>query len=98
MGFDYEIQYKSGKENLAVDALSRVQGSEFLLMAISVVTSDLETKIKDSYQLELDMMSKINKLQQGETLTPYTYTKGLLRRHNKLVVGLDAQLRTSIIS
>lgn len=28
MGFDYEIKYKSGKENQMADALSRVQGSD----------------------------------------------------------------------
>lgn len=28
--FDYEIQYKEGKENLVADALSRVEGSEIL--------------------------------------------------------------------
>lgn len=35
--FDYEIQYKQGKENLVADALSRMEGSEVLHMALSLV-------------------------------------------------------------
>ena len=46
MGYSYEIQYKSGKENVAVDALSRVDGAEFLLMAISAISSDLMTRLE----------------------------------------------------
>ena len=49
MGIYYEIQYKSGSENLVADALSRVHGSELLCIAISLTSSDLEQQIKDSY-------------------------------------------------
>lgn len=34
--FDYEIQYRQGKDNLASDALSTVEGSEVLSMDLSV--------------------------------------------------------------
>lgn len=50
-GFDYEIQYKSGNENVVVDALSRVQGPENLF---KVVSSDLKDMIKNSYQLDVN--------------------------------------------
>lgn len=49
LGFDYEIQYKSGKENIAINALSRAKGSEILCLAISVVASNLEDMIKANY-------------------------------------------------
>lgn len=48
MGFDYEIQYKGGSENVAVDALSRLQGSEVLFLAISVVDSELVQRTTDT--------------------------------------------------
>lgn len=39
--FDYEIQYRQGKDNVAADALSRVEGAEVLHMAMSVLDFDL---------------------------------------------------------
>ena len=48
--FDYEIQYKHGKENLVADALSRVEGSEVLHMAMSVVECDLLKVIQEGYE------------------------------------------------
>lgn len=52
MGFDYDIEYRSGQDNVAADALSRVPGSELLFMAISVNSSDLNALIKTSYHLD----------------------------------------------
>ena len=48
MGFDYEIVYKKEKDNTVADALSRVRGAELLCFAISIISSDLEGKIKSS--------------------------------------------------
>lgn len=50
MGFEYEIQYKSGQENIVADALSRVQGAELLLMAVTTVHSDLMDLIEQSWR------------------------------------------------
>lgn len=36
MDFSYDIQYKCGKENLVVNTLSRVSGSEMMCMALSI--------------------------------------------------------------
>jgi len=49
MGFEYEIQYKSGTENLVTNALFRVQGSELLLMALSTIDSNFYTLIEQNW-------------------------------------------------
>jgi len=50
MGFQYEIHYKNGVENKVADALSRVQGSELLLMAVSTIQSNLIALIEQNWQ------------------------------------------------
>ncbi|KAL8087899.1 hypothetical protein AgCh_037877 [Apium graveolens] len=58
LGFDYEIQYKQGKENLAADALSRVTNAEVLCWAISAVSSNIDRVIQESYILDDNIMKK----------------------------------------
>jgi hypothetical protein len=44
LGFDYEIGYKKGKENIAVNALSRISSSELNALVISMISTDLMEK------------------------------------------------------
>lgn len=97
LGFDYEIQYNKGTNNIVADALSRVQGAEVLCMAITVVSSDLENQIKNSYALDHFLIEICNKLQQKEQVEHYTMQGGFLKKHNKLVVGPDKSLRDKIL-
>lgn len=97
MGFDYEIQYKSGKENIAADALSRVQGAELLTMVVSALSSDLTELLKASYALDDHLMELITQLQQVPSVGHYTFSVGLLKRKGKLVVGPDVNLKNKVI-
>ena len=85
MGFSYTIQYKSGIENLAADALSRISGTEILLMAISLINFDLQEKIQQSYEHDLNLQRIVASFQHGDHLSSFTLTVGLLRMKGKLV-------------
>jgi len=49
MGYNYEIHYKKGQDNLATDALSRMPSVGVLFLAISVIHTDILDTIKASY-------------------------------------------------
>ena len=68
MGFDYEVVYKKGSDNVAADALSRLDGqSELLSIAVSTVTTDLYDKIVKSWENDAQVQDIIHKLQNGQT-------------------------------
>ena len=98
MGFDYEIQYKGGTENVVADALSRVQGSEILCLAISVVDSDLRQKIINAYNGDGQLQTVIQQIQQGVQHPKFQLLDNLLRRKGKIVVGLDLELRKALMA
>jgi len=98
MGFDYIIQYKSGTENIVADALSRVQGTEFLLMALSTINSDLLTLIEQGWSNDPILSDIIQQKQCNPAAFPkYQLVGGQLRRKGKLVIGNDPGLRQKIL-
>ena len=97
IGFDYEIQYKSGVENKVANALSRVRGAEIISMAISVISGDLSSKIKQSYHLDFNLVDIIEELLDSDTYGNYKLVSGLLRKKRRIVVGPDLLLKTQII-
>nr|CAD1837126.1 unnamed protein product [Ananas comosus var. bracteatus] len=84
MGYDYELVYKNGRENVVADALSRAPS----LQAISAIHTDLLEQIKLSWNQD-DRIKKIlaDKQRGGHSGSHYTWTQGLLKRKGKLVVG-----------
>ncbi|GJS74590.1 putative mitochondrial protein [Tanacetum coccineum] len=99
LGFDYEISYKKGSENIVADALSRVEGSaELNSLILSTITSDLLQKVKDSYVQDSGIQEKIKQLIDGTySGNKYTWEGAILKRKGKVVVGGDEMLRTTII-
>jgi len=94
MGFQYEIQHKSGVENKAADAFSRVQGSELLLMAISTIQSDLMSLIEQTWQQDPVLQHIMQQKSQDSASFPkYQILHGQLRRKGKLVIGCNKELK-----
>ena len=100
LGYDYEIAYKKGSENIVADALSRreVQGQLYALVATNVNT-ELLKKIEESWVNDMKLAELIQKFADPAFKSKkYTWTNGQLRRNGKLVVGNDEALRKLIFS
>ena len=52
MGHIYEIQYKEGVNNVAIDAFSILAIIDVFFLAISMVQSDMSSLVKASYALD----------------------------------------------
>ncbi|WOH15055.1 hypothetical protein DCAR_0934588 [Daucus carota subsp. sativus] len=87
-GFDYTVEYKSGKENVVADALSRTSGMQLFTMAVSSVSSQLLDELKLYWQKDVDIERLIQEVQQDPTSHPhYKWSDGVLLRKGKLMVG-----------
>ncbi|GJU67811.1 reverse transcriptase, partial [Tanacetum coccineum] len=74
LGYDYEIVFKKGVDNAAVDAFSRVyQGAELLQIVVSSMASDVMEKIKASWQSDDTMQQLVSKGSQLQGLSKYAY-------------------------
>ena len=99
MGYDYEIEYRQGKENVAADALSRPVSHEIFAMVVSSVSSNIMAEITTSWQADPYLLSIIQDLQSTPDSHPhYSWVNGHLNRKGKIVVGRDLELHSKLIS
>ncbi|GJZ40265.1 suppressor of mec-8 and unc-52 protein homolog 1 [Tanacetum coccineum] len=101
MGFDYEIQFKKGVENVSADALSRIQSEAQLFSLFSNIPIDIELlhKIEATPKEDNELKVKIQKLKQGDNAkNSYAWTNQQLRRKGKLVIGKYDALRSELIT
>lgn len=96
IGFDYEICYKRGNENVVADVLSRIQGHELLAIALSVGQGTLLTEIEDSWR-DPQLSLAIERLKSGQK-GQFTWKQGMLLKNEKLVVRKVEELRQKILS
>lgn len=79
------------KSNIKVELkmwLVHGNGNEVLCMALSIVSSDLEELIKASYLKDQKLLQILQQLQQQVSVSHYQLQGGLLRKKNKILIGL----------
>lgn len=97
--FDFEIQYIQGKDNIIAYALSRVEGSEVLHMAMSVLECDLLKEIHGHYDSDAEVKEIIDALKKKKTDNKryYSWTQNVLRRKSKIVIPMVNELKDKIL-
>ena len=97
MGYNFEIHYKQGKDNVVADALSRVSSSELLHMVLSQAHTGFYDSLKLLWETDTNLRKIIADLQAKSSSHPqFTYTNEELRRKGKLVVGNDKDVKLHI--
>ncbi|WVZ96210.1 LOW QUALITY PROTEIN: hypothetical protein U9M48_041877, partial [Paspalum notatum var. saurae] len=98
MGLKFKILYNKGKDNVAADALSRVNHL-MLLQAVSTVQPACIQKVLNSYttdpkaQIMLTQLALANPNETG-----YSLDQGLIKYKGKIWLGNNSAIQTKVIS
>lgn len=99
--FDYQIEYKKGKENIAADALSRRDskgpGEGSHSMGITLVYPEWVEDVKNSYLNDTQYDKVVNGDEVTEGATGFTLNSGLLRYKNRIYVGSQTGIRQQLL-
>jgi hypothetical protein len=99
LGYDFEIVYKKGKQNVVVDALSRKdEDVEAFLYAISIIQPDWIIEARDEWKNDEKLWTLIQKLQQDSS-SSYTFTwknDSLWYKH-RLYLCKKSQLKQKVL-
>ncbi|KAL4342538.1 hypothetical protein GQ457_08G013440 [Hibiscus cannabinus] len=95
MGYDYEVCYKKGINNVVANGLSRRPLKvQCKVMAVSHVSTDTLKRVANTWMQDSKLKKIIKELEQGTGKhSKYSWDGNQLKRKGKLVVGNDAGLR-----
>ena len=97
VGYDYEITYRRGTENMAADALSRIHETP-TVMALSSPQLDWLDELKEDMSTNPWIREIIQKVEAGHSsVTQYSIIDGILRYKNRIVVGATSNWRAKVL-
>ena len=68
MGYNYEICYRKGKENVVANGLSRIPAAQLLALSVSTINATLLENVKQSWEGDGDIHGMISILSNGEVI------------------------------
>lgn len=99
LGYDFEIIYKKGKQNVVVDALSRKDKDvESLLYAISIHQPEWILEARDEWKNDEEVWTLIHKLQQDPSAyDTFSWKNDSLWYKDHLYLCKNSQLKQKVL-
>ena len=100
LGYDFEIIYKNGKQNVVVDPLSRKdEDVEALIYAISIIQPDWIAEAMDEWKNDKKIWTVIQNMQQDPSASnTFRWKDEFLWYKDHLYLGKSSQLKQKVLS
>jgi hypothetical protein len=98
-GYDYEIIYKKGKDNVVADALSRKYEDEGSLFSLSFIVPDWLQAVRQEWLQDPKSSHLIQQLQSNAPASPgYSWLHDELRYKGHLYLSKQSKLKSMVLS
>jgi hypothetical protein len=98
-GYDYEIIYKKGKDNVMVDALSRKYEDEGSLFSLSFIVRDWLQAVCQEWLQDPKILHLIQQLQTKALAPPgYSWLQDELRYKGHLYLSKQSKIKSTVLS
>jgi hypothetical protein len=99
LGYDFEIVYKKGKQNVVVDALSRKdEDVEAFLCAILIIQPDWIIEARDEWKNDEKVWTLIQRLQRDSSASDtFTWKSDSLWYKDRLYLCKNSQLKEKVL-
>jgi hypothetical protein len=98
-GYDYDIIYKNGKENVVVDALSRKYEDEGSLFSLSFIVLDWLQAVLQEWLQDPKISHLIQQLQEKSPVSPgHSWNNDELRYKGHFYLSKQSQLESTVLS
>jgi hypothetical protein len=98
-GYDYEIIYKKGKDNVVVDALSQKYEEEGSLFYLSFIVPDWFQAVRQEWIQDPKSLHMIQQLQTNAPAPPrYSWLQDELQYKGHLYLRKQSKLKSTVLS
>lgn len=98
LGFDFEVEYRSGATNTVADALSRKDTEEGALMAISAPRFDFIARLRQAQATDPALVAICEEIRAGTRTAPWSIMGGMVAMHGRLYIPASSPLLQEIVA
>lgn len=98
MAFHFTIEYKAGKNNKIVDALSRRDADQFVLMEISMSQLSLFDEIQREQCESEEVQQLISAINNGTAVNKWSFNQGLLFYNDRVYLPHNSPSIQTVVS
>ncbi|KAL8113758.1 hypothetical protein AgCh_020885 [Apium graveolens] len=98
LGYDFQVEYKAGRENRVADALSRRDDNVGLIAAISGPQLELFKALMEEVETTQPLQSIINNIKLGKLPPQWSYNNGLIFYKKRAYLDSNSPLIQVVIS